>query len=182
MYLTAEDTMAIIRAFCDVCEDCSMWNGTATDWMLVGTRGGPVHPVAVDQFTRQWRDPVVGPRLRSIGLETPEQLGSLFIGDSDYLKQLVADTLPLEDNYPKRLRPLYTNLGNERFEFYKQVLRIQRPKATFANSNVAMRYWPESMRDKAAPYFDAQGLINVIQLEGDAFYTPQRYIRAAHYV
>jgi hypothetical protein len=38
------------------------------------------------------------------------------------------------------------------------------------------------MRAKALPYFDVQALINVIQLEGDTFYTPERYIPAAHYV
>jgi spermidine synthase len=180
--LSAEDTKAIIRAFCDVFQDCSMWNGTSADWMLVGTRGQAGGPPTEEHFTRQWRDPVLGPKLRAIGFESPEQFGSLFMGDADYLKELVADTLPLEDNYPKLLRPVYTNLGNERFEFYKQVLRVQRPKAAFVNSNVARHYWPESMRDKALPYFDVQGLINVIQLEGDTLYTPQRYLRAAHYV
>ena len=182
MDLRSEDTKAIIRAFCDVFQDCSMWNGTSADWMLVGGRGLDAAPRSEEHFTEQWRDPVLGPKLRAIGLESPEQFGSLFIGDADYLKDLVADTPPLEDNYPKRLPPLYTNLGNERFEFYKQVLRVQRPKATFVNSNVARRYWPESMREKALPYFDVQGMINVVQLEGDAYYTPQRYIRAAHYV
>ena len=182
MDLEAEDTKAIIRAFCDVFPDCSLWNGTSADWMLVGARGSGAGPPTEEHFTRQWRDPVLGPKLRALGLENPEQFGSLFLGDADYLKQLVADTLPLEDNFPKRIRPLYTNLGNERFELYKQVLRVQRPKATFVNSNVARRYWPESMRDKAGPYFDVQGLINVIQLEGDTYYTPQRYLRAAHYV
>jgi hypothetical protein len=180
--LRAEDTKAIIRAFCDVFQDCSMWNGTSADWMLVGARGRAAGPLPEEDFTKQWRDPVLGPKLRAIGFESPEQFGSLFIGDSDYLKELVADTLPLEDNYPKRLRPIYTNLGNERFEFYKQVLRVQRPKAAFVNSNVARRYWPASMRAKALPYFDVQALINVIQLEGDTFYTPERYIPAAHYV
>src|SRR5215467_9098628 len=37
------------------------------------------------------------------------------------------------------------------------------------------------MRDKARPYFDVQGMINVLQLEGDSYYSPQRYLRAAHY-
>src|SRR5262249_41606974 len=168
--------------FCDVFQDCSLWNGTSADWMLVGARGPGAGPPSEENFSWEWRDPVIGPKLRALGLESPEQFGSLFIGDADYLKQLVADTLPLEDNYPKRLRPLYTNLGNERFEFYKQVLRVQRAKATFVNSNVARQYWPASMRDKAGPYFDVQGLINVLQLEGDAYYSPQRYLRAAHYV
>jgi hypothetical protein len=104
------------------------------------------------------------------------------MGDAEYLKQLVAGTLPLEDNYPKRLRPVYASLGNDRFEFYKQVLRVQRPKATFANSGVARRYWPESIKQKSLPYFDVQEMINVVQLEGDAGYIPQHYIPAAHYV
>jgi spermidine synthase len=180
--LLAEDTKAIIRAFCDVFPDCSMWNGTSADWMLVGSRGLPAAPPTEDHFTKQWRDPALGPKLRAIGLENPEQLGSLFIGDADYLQTLTAGTLPLADNYPKRLRPLFTNLGTERFDFYKQVLQVQRPKMAFVNSSVAKRYWPDSMREKTLRYFDAQGMINVLQLEGDTYYTPPRYMRAAYYI
>ena len=33
--------MAVVRAFCDVFADCSLWNGTPADLMLVGIRGEP---------------------------------------------------------------------------------------------------------------------------------------------
>lgn len=33
------DVRSIISSFCAVFQDCSLWNGTVFDWMLVGTRG-----------------------------------------------------------------------------------------------------------------------------------------------
>jgi spermidine synthase len=51
--LTDGSTRAILRAFCDVFADCSLWNGAARNLMMVGTRNarGPV-PQAV--FLEQW--------------------------------------------------------------------------------------------------------------------------------
>ena len=48
------DVKAIIRAFCDVFDDCSLWNGTPLDWMLVGTRHA-AGPVAEARFAAAWR-------------------------------------------------------------------------------------------------------------------------------
>ena len=41
--------------------------------------------------------------LVALGLESPEQLGSLFIADSELLMELTADIGPLTDNHPARL-------------------------------------------------------------------------------
>jgi len=98
------DVKAIIRAFCDVFDDCSLWNGTPFDWMLVGTRQAP-GPAPQANFSAAWNDPVVWPRLREIGFEVPQQIGATFLGDARYLRGLTAETLPLTDNHPQRLRP-----------------------------------------------------------------------------
>jgi hypothetical protein len=37
--LVPEDSLAIIRAYCDVFEDCTLWSGAGLNWMLVATRG-----------------------------------------------------------------------------------------------------------------------------------------------
>ena len=78
------DVAPIIRAFCDVFEDCSLWNGTLYDWMLVGSRHAQ-GPASEQAFTDAWAHPVVGPHLREVGFEVPEQLGATFLGDARYL-------------------------------------------------------------------------------------------------
>ncbi len=49
------DVSTIIRAFCDVFEDCSLWNGTPSDLMLVGTRHA-IGPVSDGVFTAPWQE------------------------------------------------------------------------------------------------------------------------------
>src|SRR4029077_3796144 len=61
---------AILRAFCDVFEDCSLWNGSGTNLMMVGTRN-TAGPVSVDHFIRQWNDMKVAPEMDRLGFERP---------------------------------------------------------------------------------------------------------------
>ena len=84
--LEPRDSRAIIKAFCSVFEDCSLWSGVGLNWMLAGSRGG-LGAVTEEEFGRQWRDPVVGPNLRAEGLESPEIVGTTFIGDAPFLCQ-----------------------------------------------------------------------------------------------
>ena len=77
------DVAPVIRAFCDVFEDCSLWNGALFDWMLVGTRHSR-GPVTVRQVSNAWDNPRIGPHLREIGFENPQQLGAAFLGDAPY--------------------------------------------------------------------------------------------------
>ena len=111
--MEADESRAIIRAFCSAFEDCSLWTGQGLEWMLVGTRGarGPNNP---ERFASQWHDPVVRERLREAGLESPSQLGALFLADAKTLKELTADDPPLDDDHPHRFvaasaRPSYSS-------------------------------------------------------------------------
>jgi hypothetical protein len=103
MLLEAE-TLSIIRAFCEAFEDCSLWSGLNRDWILVGSRGG-IAPVSRQHFSRLWALPDTRRELRRIGIDRPEQLVGQFMADAGALRELTAQTLPLEDNYPRRIKP-----------------------------------------------------------------------------
>ena len=84
--------------------DCSLWNATPFDLMLAGTRNAS-GPGSVAAFAQPWRLPALRARLEEIGLELPQQIGATFLGDAAYLNELTADTPPLVDDRPRRLRP-----------------------------------------------------------------------------
>jgi hypothetical protein len=103
--LSESEMRAIIRGFCEVFEDSSLWTASGMEWMLLGVREHQSQ-VTLQQFTRQWRDPVIGPEIRALGFEMPQQLPTFFIADKAMLDQLTYDVPPLVDNYPYRLTPI----------------------------------------------------------------------------
>lgn len=151
------DAQAILRAFCDVFADCSLWSGKGLDWMMVGSRGAR-WPRDEMHFTRQWRDPELAAELRAVGLETPEQIGALFMADSDQLRDLVAGVEPLTDDRPKRLtHPVYT--GNNARRVYRAWTDADANRKRFVESRFIAEAWPEALRDRSVPYFEAQRII-----------------------
>ena len=104
-YLVLEgEALAIIRAFCDAFEDCSLWSGFHRDWILVGSRGG-IAPVTPEHFSRLWRIDRPGAELRRLGIDSPAALAALFMADADALRNLTARTAPLVDDHPRRIGP-----------------------------------------------------------------------------
>jgi spermidine synthase len=156
--LTDVSTKAILHGFCDVFEDCSLWNGMGTSLMMVGTRNAR-GPVSEEQFTRQWSDPVVAREMKALGFERPEQLGALFIGDSEYLKGIYTDSPPLVDNYPKRIEaPLGSQ--EEVGRLFQSFTDVAAARERFRQSPLINRLWPERLRDESLPYFEFQNIIN----------------------
>ena len=150
--LTASDALAITKAFCSAFEDCSLWTGTALDWMLAGTRGGRARPVEAD-FARQWRDPAVGAELRTLGFETPEQIGALFLGDADFLRGLTRNQEPLVDDFPYRLSPV----SAEAFDpLFPPLLATSGARERFLRSAYVRDLWPPALRERTAAYFAYQ--------------------------
>jgi spermidine synthase len=148
---------AIIRAFCDAFDDCSLWHGASTDLMLIGTHAAK-NPVDEATFGRQWQDPRALPELRAIGLEKPEQLGALFIADASYLKPLVADVAPASDDYPHRL------LLDPRAKLVDTLVYGFRDtdaaRKRFSASAFVANLFPSTIVARTLPYFDIQRLIN----------------------
>src|SRR6185503_13301634 len=103
--LTDSSVKAILRAFCDVFDDCSLWNGSGTNLMIVGSRrddSAEAHgSISAQDFVRQWNVPTVAAEMKRLGVERPEQLGALFLGDAAFIHALVGDARPLTDDDPK---------------------------------------------------------------------------------
>jgi spermidine synthase len=163
----------IIRAFCDVFADCSLWNGTPFDWMLVGTRGA-AGPISEARFSKPWSDPRIGPHLREIGFEAPEQIGATFLGDASYLNNLTRDAPPLTDDYPRRLvstLPPASHVAagtiiDEVGGSFAEILDPARAQLAFESSPLVRRLWPPALIAKSVPFFALQRVINRIIVEG----------------
>lgn len=162
--LFESDARSIIRAFCDVFADCSLWAGAGFDWMLVGSKGG-LEPIEEERLSQQFRNPKVAARMRDIGLERAEQLGALFLADAAQLGTLTADALPLEDDHPKRLRDEIPNPQ----EFFREFMRSERARSRFRESAFVAKLWPASLREPTLAAFDDQALLEqtISQQVGD---------------
>jgi spermidine synthase len=173
------DLKPIIAAFCDVFEDCSLWNGTVFDWMLVGTRHAS-GPVSESNFTNAWNDPAVWPKLREIGFEVPEEIGATFLADAADLRRMTADTAPVTDNRPRRLRPAATRLtirapqpvlgrddqDRAAVHLIQQVTDPVRARERFEQSPLIKRLFPSALVARTIPFFDLQVILNRIMFEG----------------
>jgi hypothetical protein len=175
----------VIRAFCEAFDDCSLWNATPFDFMLVGTRH--LNPPAASTFSEPWADSQFGVRLREVGLELPEQIGATFLGDAGYLKSLAGDAPPVTDNYPKRLlaSAQHLSLADARLgssaqviENFRRVLDPSRARLAFETSPFIQRLWPHAMARQTLPFFEHQRLINRVLFEGP---NPLRYIEELHH-
>jgi spermidine synthase len=156
--LADASSKAILRAFCDVFEDCSLWNGYGLDLMMVGTRNAR-GPVAESLFVRQWQDPRVAAELEDLGLEQPEQLGALFIGDAAFLGGILADAAPLVDDDPKRIEaPLQSR--EEAARLLRSFSDATAARDRFRQSPMIAGLWPERLRAGSLACFEVQHVIN----------------------
>jgi len=166
--LTEADSKAIIRAYCDVFVDCALWSGSHLDWMLTGSHQ-LTSPPSEEAFTRQWRDPTVGTRLRTLGIDSPELMGSLFIAGPDQLRQITLGTAPLVDDFPKRI-------GNELPDEATEASHVRWMDASltrqrFSESPYIRRMWPAALREETLLQFDFQRML-VAALEFQAPLNP----------
>jgi predicted membrane-bound spermidine synthase len=156
--LLEADAKAIVGAFCAAFEDCSLWRGSGFDWILAGTRGAR-GPGSRERFASLWRDPGHAPELAELGVESPEQLGALFIAGPDTLREFSADVPPLDDDHPRRLtRPL---AGREHArKTWSPWLDPRLSRERFAQSALIEALWPAPLRDQTLAWFDVQGEID----------------------
>jgi predicted membrane-bound spermidine synthase len=156
--LSEASARSILRAFCDVFQDCSLWHGNHLDLVMLGSRGLR-GPVPAEAFERQWRDPVVGAEMRSIGFERPEQLGALFIADAEQLRAWTRDAEPLVDDRPRRVLAPTAWPGRTPPE-YAAWFDTEAARERFAASGFVAKLWPEALRRASLPYFAHQRAID----------------------
>jgi len=150
------DTKAILSAFCGAFPDCSLWAGSGLDWMLAGTNG-TLAPVLEEQFSRPWNDLRLRPALADVGVELPEQLGALFIGDANYVRQLSGGEPPLVDDFPQRIMAdqLQETAAVPR-AYYRRVMDARDARHRFAASPFVARLWPAALRQRTLDCFEWQ--------------------------
>lgn len=160
--LDPDDARAILRAFCEVFPDCTLWNASGLDWMLLGTRGPQAaSPIDLAHFSRPWRDPETARELAALGFERPEQLLATFLADEERITPLIAETPPLSDDHPQRLshRPVHVADLVE-LPFYRRLSDADAARAAFRRSRFARERLSPRLRESALPWFEWQGMIN----------------------
>jgi len=155
---------AILRAFCDVFDDCSLWNGSGTNLMIVGTRpstglGAEGGAISEQQFRAQWSTPRIAAEMKRLGLERPEQLGALFIGDAAFIRQLIDGAPSLTDDYPKLIEAPFSSQEESR-RLLASITDTGAARTRFQTSPLIARIWPASLISASVPYFDVQHVIN----------------------
>jgi predicted membrane-bound spermidine synthase len=141
---------AVVRAFCNVFDDCSLWQGSSLDWMLAGSR--EMAPATEERLRSLWREPGFVDELQSLGFETPEQLGATFLADAEFLVRLTSSAEPLTDDFPYRMSNRQVTFG-QRPRLYDRLLNPQESRRRFLGSAWVRRIWPEALREGAGPYF-----------------------------
>ena len=161
--LQVSETKSILKGFSNVFNNCSLWTGSGYEWMMVGIKN-PKQSVSENDFVRQWNDPQVGSEMHALGFESPEQFGSLFIVDGPKLRDWISDSLPLVDNFPRRLS--YQNRKvKDLLLIYKDFMNDAVSHDNFMKSEFISNYWPESLKWKTEKYFTVRQTINEILME-----------------
>jgi len=155
--LMLEDTRAIIRAYCDVFADCTLWSGAGLNWMLAGSRNAD-WPRDEAAFAAQWRDASVAPELEHLGFGRPESMGATFLADAAHLDFVTEGVPPLVDDRPKRLSD-ETDFRASRLDhvaWLDSALAARRFKA----SEFIERAWPPGLRERTLGWFPVQQAID----------------------
>jgi hypothetical protein len=147
---------AVIRAFCGVFEDCTLWSGAGYDWMLAGTRAAAAP--SEQAFARLWADSGTAADLEDVGIERPEQLGALFVADAPQLLEWTAGALPLVDDRPGRLDRAAA--GPADLAAYRAFQEASACAERFRASDVVRRLWPPALRERTPDWFAWQGVFN----------------------
>ncbi len=152
----SDSSKSIIRAFCEVFENCSLWTGYALEWILMGSKQTVMGGQEL-RFSGDWPENSVTSNLTRLGIEIPEQLGALFLADHDYLDKLTRDYPPVTDNFPKRIfKPADKDVDRH---FFYQMLAPDLTRQRFAESRFIDAIWSESLRQKTLPFFEYERLM-----------------------
>jgi predicted membrane-bound spermidine synthase len=155
--LSDRSSDAILKAFCDVFDDCSLWHGTGRNLMMVGSRSG-IPRVEEASFAAQWNDPRVAPELAALALAQPEHLLGQFIADAETLGSWLRDTQALDDDHPRRVALAADPLRSS--PLYRTWAEASSARERFVESRWITEHWPASLREAALPYFDVEATIS----------------------
>lgn len=156
--LKVTETKAILRAFHDAFPNSSVWASSDYEWIMLGVKG-PGQAIAETRIAGFWRDSATAADLRRIGVETPEQLGALFVMDGDEIARITSETQPLTDLWPKRLSDALTDAPADvqaTDEFAWPYIEAAQAIRRFEASPLMARVWPAALNRSLQGYFIAR--------------------------
>jgi spermidine synthase len=146
--LTVEETQSILRAFHNAFPNAIIWSGPDEEWIMMGIKGTPDN----EQLQRLWRDSATKSDLARIGIETPEELQTMFLMDGDQLDQLVRNAKPLTDLFPRRLGD-NTEPDPAIHQFALNYISSSSAAARFRASHLIQQIWPNASSPRLEPFF-----------------------------
>jgi predicted membrane-bound spermidine synthase len=149
--LKVEEAKAILRGFRNAFPNASVWASANQDWIMMGIKG-PGRKAQEEEIRHLWSDPNTGADLRRIGIEVPQQLGALFLMDSEEIDRSTHDVAPLTDNYPKRLTDeAWDEEATHNFAvtYMESLPALQR----FLHSSLVTEIWPEALKTSMESFF-----------------------------
>jgi predicted membrane-bound spermidine synthase len=149
--LKVEEAKAILRAFHNSFSNASVWANADEQWIMMGIKG-PGRSVSEEEVRRLWSEPATGQDLRRIGVEVPQQLGALFLMDSEEIDRITRDVAPLVDNYPRRLSDEPWD-EEANFRFAATYMDASSAEYRFLWSPLINRIWPETLTGSLKSYF-----------------------------
>jgi predicted membrane-bound spermidine synthase len=160
--LSPDDAKAILKAFSEVFDNVSLWNGGNFNWMMVGVKK-PKGPKPAMDFPAPWSVSPTDEGLRRIAVEKPAQLGALFMLDGQDLANYLGDAKPLTDNYPKRLTgyPESPQAQQRDLTIHNELLNAEVSRQRFATSKQAELLFPLPVKAEAEAWFETQQIINI---------------------
>jgi predicted membrane-bound spermidine synthase len=162
--LEPDDGKAIARAFCSAFEDCTLWNASGLNWMLVGTRPG-LRSKATPMSGEEWAEGRGAEDRRRLGFETKPWLAATFLGDARFVREWAGGVAPFEDNWPYRLSarvPSQDHLDPD----YAAVMDVTGARRRFQESSWVHEVFPKELGAEAESLFEQQGLLNSALLPG----------------
>jgi predicted membrane-bound spermidine synthase len=149
-----DEAKAIVNAFCDAFEDCTLWSGSGLEWMLAGTNGGvPMQP----DLDRLWRSPESAARLGAIGFDQPELLASTFVADAAALRVFALDVAPVTDDFPLRLN---WRAPEGVHEEYLDFMTADYAATALQSSRFVASVWPPAVRKRVLEMMPLQKIVN----------------------
>ncbi|AFM24729.1 putative spermidine synthase with an N-terminal membrane domain [Desulfomonile tiedjei DSM 6799] len=153
---------SVLKAFCNVFENCTLWTGIGFEWIMVGTRGNGAK-VSEKHFAKQWEDPLVGPSIRYCGFEVPEQLGTAFLMDASHIKEWTKDRNPVVDNFPKRI--FGRRSAEDPADSLESAMEVSKTTERFQTSKAIGSIWPDALVSKSLDLFEVQQFLNELFLK-----------------
>jgi len=152
--LRITETKAVLRAFCNVFPNASVWATNDLEWIMIGIK--PPLPKPDEPLARRlWTDRSTGADLIRIGVEVPEQMSALFVMDSDEINRLTKGIEPLTDFFPKRLSDAQPDLVAAPQIGY-QYLEGSSALRRFASSRFIQEVWPNEWKNSLERLFIAR--------------------------